>query len=174
MRGLKSEASDCMNSSVPTKWTPLQIQLLDQYQRGFPICERPYLKIASELGVTEELVISELQYLKRKGAISRIGPVFRPHALGTSTLAAMMIDPDKLESLAHFVSGFQEVNHNYERSDKMNLWFVVTAQNEAKLLEVLREIELRTQIPVHDLRLLEEYRIDLGFDLAHWLKGRSE
>lgn len=77
----------------------------------------------------------------------------------------MMIDPDKLESLTS-VSGFQEVNHNYERSDKMNLWFVVTAPNEAKLLEVLSEIESRTQIPVHDLRLLEEYRIDLGFDLS--------
>ncbi|MBK8200865.1 MAG: Lrp/AsnC family transcriptional regulator [Bdellovibrionales bacterium] len=169
-----NDVNQCENSSIPTKWTPLQVQLLDQYQRGFPICERPYLKIAGELGVTEELVITEFQNLKNKGAISRIGPVFRPHALGTSTLAAMMIDPDKLESLAHLVSGFQEVNHNYERSDKMNLWFVVTAPNEAKLLEVLSEIESRTQIPVHDLRLLEEYRIDLGFDLSHWLSGRPE
>jgi xanthine dehydrogenase molybdopterin-binding subunit B len=63
------------------------------------------------------------------------------------------------------VSEFTEVNHNYEREHRFNLWFVVVADDEDRLEAVLAEIEARCGYPVLDLPLLNEYFIDLGFDL---------
>jgi hypothetical protein len=63
------------------------------------------------------------------------------------------------------VSGYPEVNHNYEREHAFNLWFVLTAPDADRLRAVLEEIASRTGIPVMDLPMLEEYHIDLGLRL---------
>ena len=91
--------------------------------------------------------------------------MFHPNRIGASTLAAMQISEAELETIAKLVSGFAEVNHNYEREHPFNLWFVVVAGDEQQLQNVLAEIEERCGFPVLDLPLLQEYFIDLGFDL---------
>ncbi|HNE01785.1 MAG TPA: Lrp/AsnC family transcriptional regulator, partial [Plasticicumulans sp.] len=58
-----------------------------------------------------------------------------------------------------------EVNHNYEREHRFNLWFVVTAGSEGRLQAALGAIERATGLPVLRLPLLQEYHIDLGFRL---------
>ena len=63
------------------------------------------------------------------------------------------------------VSSYPEVNHNYEREHHYNLWFVVATEREQRLREVLTELEARTGLKVLDLPLLEDFHIDLGFDL---------
>jgi DNA-binding Lrp family transcriptional regulator len=71
----------------------------------------------------------------------------------------------RLEEVAEQVNSFDAVNHNYEREHKLNLWFVATAANEEQLQQVLQEIEATTGIEVIALPMLEDYHIDLGFDL---------
>jgi DNA-binding Lrp family transcriptional regulator len=145
--------------------TPLQRTLLNDFQRGLPLSATPYADIAKVLGVTEQDVIDNLQQLQDNGYISRVGPVFRPNRVGVSTLAAMSIPEDKLESTARIVSAFNEVNHNYQREHQFNLWFVVTASDDDHLAEVLDEIEQHAGYLVMSLPMLEDYYIDLGFKL---------
>jgi hypothetical protein len=57
------------------------------------------------------------------------------------------------------------VNHNYEREHRFNLWFVATAATDAELAGILARIEELTDIKVMPLPMLEDYHIDLGFDL---------
>ena len=97
--------------------------------------------------------------------LSRVGPVFRTHAIGASTLAAMAVPEDRLEAVAAIVNSFAAVNHNYEREHRFNLWFVATAASDAELTEVLEGIEQLTNIKVMPLPMLEDYHIDLGFTL---------
>jgi hypothetical protein len=59
--------------------------------------------------------------------VAASAPVFAPRRVGASTLAALAAPPDRLEEIAAGVSGRPEVNHNYERDHRYNLWFVVTA-----------------------------------------------
>ncbi len=101
----------------------------------------------------------------RPGAVSRVGAVFRPGAIGASTLATMAVPPGRLDCVATLVSRFPEVNHNYEREHEFNLWFVAAAQDDDALEAVLDRIECATGIPVLALPLVEEYHIDLGFRL---------
>lgn len=141
-------------------------RLLNEWQRGFPLSPTPYADVARELGVTEAEVLDALARLKSAGAVSRVGAVVRPNTVGVSTLAAMCVPPERLEAVAGLVNGYAEVNHNYEREHRLNLWFVVTAPDAARLQAVLDDIAARSGIEVLAFPLLESYHIDLGFDLC--------
>lgn len=144
----------------------LESRLLNEFQRGFPLVPRPYRAIADSLGVTESKVLQTLARLHVEGKVSRVGAVFRPRTVGTGTLAAMSVEEAQTERIAHLVSAHPQVNHNYEREHRLNLWFVVTAADAEQVTQVLRAIERESGCKVLSLPLVEDYHIDLGFDLA--------
>ncbi len=145
--------------------TKLEQSLLNDFQHGLPLTPTPYAAMAEELGVTEAQVIQALERMQARGAISRVGPVFRTHSIGVSTLAAMAVPAKRLDEVAALVSSFEAVNHNYEREHRLNLWFVATAPDQHHLDTILTEIEQRSGIAVISLPMLEDYHIDLGFEL---------
>lgn len=145
--------------------TEFERRLLNDFQRGLPLSETPYADMARALGVAEQTVLDALDGLERRGFIARVGAVFAPRRLGASTLAAMCVPEDRLDEVADLVSGFPEVNHNYEREHRFNLWFVVTAPDEEEVARVLDDIRRRTGLSVMNLPLEQDYHIDLGFPL---------
>jgi DNA-binding Lrp family transcriptional regulator len=152
---------------------PLDFRLLNDFQRDFPLAAAPFAAIAAALRVEEREVLAALARLAADGAISRIGAVFRPGAIGASTLAAMAVPPDRLEAVAAVVSSCPEVNHNYEREHSLNLWFVAAAPDAARLEAALAKIEAAVGLEVIRLPLVEEYHIDLGFPLDGGAKRRA-
>lgn len=150
---------------MKTQLSELDRRLLNDFQQDFPLSATPYTDMARSLGVTEEEVLARLHELKQAGAISRVGAVVRPNTVGVSTLAAMAVPPAELESVAAIVSGYTEVNHNYEREHRLNLWFVATAPDFVRLTAVLDEIAGRTGYEVLSFPLVEDYHIDLGFEM---------
>jgi DNA-binding Lrp family transcriptional regulator len=144
-----------------------EFELLNAFQRDFPLLARPYAVLADQLGSDEASVIHSLRALQQGGAISRIGAVFRPNAVGASALAALVVPVERLTEVAAIVSARAEVNHNYEREHHYNLWFVATAPSLEHLHTALHEIELACNCGgVLILPMLEDFHIDLGFDLT--------
>ncbi|RDE19767.1 Lrp/AsnC family transcriptional regulator [Motiliproteus coralliicola] len=140
-------------------------QLLNQYQHELPLCPNPYAEMAASCGMTEKEVIEKLRYWDEKGVLSRVGAVINHQRLGASTLAALAVPEDQLEAVADLVSGYPEVNHNYKREHRFNLWFVLAAPDQQQLDEVLEDIEARTQLPLLNLPMLKAHHLDLGFAL---------
>lgn len=145
----------------------LQQALLDNFQHGLPLSPSPYAEMAAHLGVTEKEVLAALETLVENKAVSRVGPVFKPHRIGTSTLAAMAVPADELLEIVDVIDALPEVNHNYEREHFFNLWFVLTATDAGHLQNVIDHIERVTGLEVMPLPMLEEFYIDLGFPLDH-------
>jgi len=143
----------------------LHTRLLNDFQRDFPLSPRPYLEIAEHLGVSEEAVLSALSDLSEHDYISRVGPIIPPNQLGVSTLVAMAIPPEQLQRVADQISARPEVNHNYEREHRFNLWFVLIASDAAHLQQVLDSIDEETGYQTLSLPLVDEFFIDLGFNL---------
>jgi DNA-binding Lrp family transcriptional regulator len=141
----------------------LEQQLIDEYQKGLPVCSRPYLAMAKQLNTTEKEVVGALTRLQEQGKLSRIGPVFNHKKAGASTLAAMAIPEAELAQIAQRVNAFEGVNHNYAREHKYNLWFVVTAPDQDQLQACLNAIELDCGYTVMSLPMVKSYFIDLGF-----------
>lgn len=140
-------------------------RLLNDYQREFPLAPQPFDQIARELDTGTDALLAHLRELQVRGVVSRIGPVFRPNTVGASTLAAMAVPPAELERVAAQVNGFPQVNHNYEREHRYNLWFVLTAADRAAIDTTLDAIRRQTGYAVMSLPLLRDYHIDLGFHL---------
>jgi DNA-binding Lrp family transcriptional regulator len=167
---MKSQTYTCLINTSPAirscnSLSELDKKLLNNFQHDFPVSSTPYASMALKLGVSEQEVLESLQRLTEVGAVSRVGAVFRPKKIGTSTLATMAVPDEQLEDVAHLVSSYVSVNHNYERNHYYNLWFVLTAPDDEQLEEVLNEIEKTSGRPVIALPMLKDYHIDLGFDL---------
>ncbi|MCC6531603.1 MAG: Lrp/AsnC family transcriptional regulator [Burkholderiales bacterium] len=147
------------------KMNELEFRLLNGFQRGFPLHPRPFQSIATQCGVAEAQVLERLRALSAGGSVSRVGAVFAPGRIGASTLFALAVPRPRLEAVAAMLDAFDGINHNYEREHAFNLWAVATAPRPAALQALLDRIRADTGVPLLDLPLLEEYRIDLGFDL---------
>jgi DNA-binding Lrp family transcriptional regulator len=77
----------------------------------------------------------------------------------------MAVPAVELERIAALVNAFPQVNHNYEREHRFNLWFVITAADPAAVTATLDAIRQRTGYDVMSLPLVRDYHIDLGFHL---------
>ena len=80
-------------------------------------------------------------------------------------LAALAVPEDKIGGIADLINSYAEVNHNYERDHEFNLWFVLHGPDENHIQRILDEIETSTGLPLLRLPILDDYHIDLGFDL---------
>ena len=89
--------------------TELEQHLLNDFQHDFPMSPTPYADMAQQLGVSEQQVLATLENLRNEGLISRVGAVFRPNSVGASTLAAMSVPEDQLESVAEIISSYPQI-----------------------------------------------------------------
>ncbi|MCC7215838.1 MAG: Lrp/AsnC family transcriptional regulator [Burkholderiales bacterium] len=142
-----------------------EARLLNEFQHGFPLVPQPFAAIGTALGADDAWVRGTLARAQQDGRVSRVGAVFRPGTIGVSTLAALAVPTCDLERVAAAVSARPEVNHNYEREHRYNLWFVATAPDRAALDLALAAIGRDTGLAPLSLPMLCDYWIDLGFDL---------
>jgi len=153
-----------MGSVIPATGD-LRFGVLNDWQHGFPLVERPFAAIGATYGVAARTVIETCRELLAEGAISRIGGVWGAGAAGAALLCAFAVPSDRLDAVADIVSSEPGVNHNYEREHRFNLWFVVTGRDAREVDAAVDALESRTGCRALRLRMQRAYRIDLGFDL---------
>ncbi|SDX26314.1 transcriptional regulator, AsnC family [Ruegeria halocynthiae] len=145
---------------------PIDRRLLDEFQRDFPVTERPFQVLALALGLDEAEVIDRLGRMRTTGRITRVGATIAPGAVSASTLAAVAAPEHRLEEVAAMIDAEPGVNHNYQREDDWNLWFVATGPDRAHVDETLARISQRSGLRVLDLRLVRPFNVDLGFRMS--------
>ncbi|ELZ25731.1 AsnC family transcriptional regulator [Halosimplex carlsbadense 2-9-1] len=141
--------------------------LIDGWQSGFPVRERPFEAVAADVGVDEREALDRVQRLYDDGVFRRFGPVLNPPVIGSSTLAAVQAPADRFDEVAAVINGYEQVNHNYARDHEWNMWFVVTAASKERRDEILAEIEDRTGCEVLVLPMLTDFYIDLEFPVVN-------
>ncbi|WP_440988739.1 siroheme decarboxylase subunit beta [Haloarchaeobius baliensis] len=142
-------------------------RLIDGYQSGFPVAERPFRVVGEALGVSESEAFERVQRLRDEGVFRRFGAVLNPPVIGSSTLAAVRAPADRFDEVAEVINGYRQVNHNYRREHEWNMWFVVTAGSRETRDRILDEIEERTGCEVLNLPMLTDYYIDLEFPVVN-------
>ena len=122
----------------------MEKEFLSLIQKNFPITERPFVKLAEEIGTEEEEVINLYKKLKEDKIIRQTSAIFDTKALGykSSLVAFKVSDIDKA---AEIINRHPGVSHNYERSHNYNLWFTIAVAPDSKLgleksIELLAEI----------------------------------
>ncbi|MFB6160052.1 MAG: Lrp/AsnC family transcriptional regulator [Haloferacaceae archaeon] len=145
----------------------IDAELIDGYQSGVPVVERPFRRIGADLGVGERAALARVERLRERGVFRRFGAVLNPPVIGSSTLAALRVPDDRFDEVAAVVDGYRQVNHNYRRDHDWNMWFVVTAGSRERRDAILAEIEDRTGLAVLSLPMRTDYYIDLEFPVVN-------
>jgi DNA-binding Lrp family transcriptional regulator len=141
--------------------------LIDGYQSGFPIAERPFRLIGEDLGIEEENALQRVKSLREAGIFRRFGAVLNPPVIGSSTLAAVRAPEDRFEEIAEIINAHRQVNHNYRRDHEWNMWFVVTAASLEMRDRIISEIESETGCTVLVLPMVTDFYIDLEFPVVN-------
>jgi len=140
----------------------LDRDIMNVLQGGFPVCDRPYLDIAQELGTSETGLINRLQSMLDDGRLSRFGPMYNAEKFGGAfTLCAISVPESNFEETAEIVNQFIEVAHNYQREHEFNMWFVVATEFPHQIETVIANIEQATGCRVYNFPKLEEFYIGL-------------
>ena len=136
--------------------------LINTLQGGFPVCERPYAEVAARLGSDEQTVIARIGVLLERGLLSRFGPMYHAEQMGGAlSLAAMQIPPGDFERVAGIVNSQPQVAHNYERSHRLNMWFVLATETPEGQQQAITRIERETGYPVYNMPKVREYFVEL-------------
>lgn len=143
----------------------LDARLLDDWQRGLAIVERPFDVMANACAVSEKLVIARLKAMQDSGVIARVGAVVRPNTIAASTLAAVSVPDLDVDRVAEIMVAEPGINHVYLRENEWNIWFVATGPDRGFVDAALERVAARSSGKVLDLRLERSYHIDLGFAL---------
>ncbi|KUJ73461.1 protein nirG [Ruegeria marisrubri] len=139
--------------------------ILNRMQDDLPLTERPYAQVARELGITEDDLLARVARMKDERVITRFGPFFDAAAMGGAfCLCAMAVPPEDFEAVLTKVNAHPEVAHNYERTHRLNMWFVLATETPEGIGACADAIERETGVQVLRFPKLQEFFI--GFRVA--------
>ncbi|WP_424830735.1 Lrp/AsnC family transcriptional regulator [Ruegeria sp.] len=139
--------------------------ILNRMQDDLPLTSHPYAVIAEELEIAEADLLDRLTRMKDARVITRFGPFFDAAAMGGAfCLCAMAVPPEDFEAVLTKVNAHPEVAHNYERTHRLNMWFVLATETPEGIANTAEAIERETGITVLQFPKLQEFFI--GFRVA--------
>ncbi len=137
---------------------PTAKAIINGLQGGFPLTPRPFRDAGLELGLSEGELLEGVRDLVGKGQLSRFGPLWNAEMLGGDVcLAAIAVPPERFDEVTEQVNAHPEIAHNYERTNALNMWFVVSAEDPRRIAEVIAEIEAETGLAVHAMPKVQEF-----------------
>ncbi|NHN41334.1 Lrp/AsnC family transcriptional regulator [Halorubellus sp. JP-L1] len=144
--------------------------VVNAFQGGFPVVERPFEPAAAALreraiDVEADELLARVRTLDDEGVLSRFGPLVNAQEIGgAATLVAMHAPEDRFEEVVEAVNAHREVAHNYKREHPhLNVWFVVSVADPERVESVLAEIEAETGQETYNLPKQEEFRVEAKF-----------
>jgi DNA-binding Lrp family transcriptional regulator len=144
--------------------------VINAFQGGFPVVERPFEPAAAALrergiDVSAGELLERVSELDEAGTLSRFGALVNAEEIGgTATLVAMHAPEERFDEVAETVNAHREVAHNYEREHPhLNMWFVVSVADEDRVGEVLADIEAETGQETYNMPKKREFRVEAKF-----------
>ncbi|WP_058366245.1 siroheme decarboxylase subunit beta [Haloparvum sedimenti] len=163
---------------VDADLSTLDRAILNAFQGGFPVVERPFEPAAAALRergveVTGPELCERVRELDDEGVLSRFGALVNAEEIGgAASLVAMHAPEERYDEVAETVNDFVEVAHNYEREHPhLNMWFVVSVADHPdpekdgadRVAEVLAEIEAETGQETYNLPKVQEFHVGAKF-----------
>lgn len=140
-------------------------RILNALQEGQDIVPDFYGAIARDLGLTESDLLARLKAMREARIITRFGPFLDAAAMGGAfCLCAMAVPEEEFETVMTKVNARPEVAHNYQRSHRLNMWFVLATETEEEIALVADALEAETGHEVLCFPKLQEFFI--GFKVA--------
>jgi DNA-binding Lrp family transcriptional regulator len=137
--------------------TEIEKKIISLIQDDMAITERPYLRMAEALSISEEALLAHLNDLCDRGVIRRFGATIRHQKSGylANVMAAWKVEENRIEEVGKNMSRFRQVSHCYRRNPARdwpyNLYTMIHAKDEKSCLKIVRDISKKTGIDSYTL-----------------------
>ena len=132
--------------------TQLEKKVIASLQGDIPVIERPYLKLAKEIGITEGQFLKIMNNLNDRGLIRRFGATLKHQNSGfnANAMVAWIVDEQKAIETGKIMASFNEVSHCYRRNPvpgwDYNLYTMVHAADEKECYTIVKKISIAVNI----------------------------
>lgn len=129
-----------------------------ELQKDLEITERPFLKAAQNLGITEEQLLEKAKYYEDIGVMRRFAAILRHREAGflANGMIVWKVPEERIEQVGTQLGAFPQVSHCYQRPVypdwPYNVFSMVHCKSNEDAQNIAREIQ--DQIDVHDYKIL--------------------
>ncbi len=116
-------------------------------QAGLPLAPQPYQRIAEQLGLTAEIVMTRMAAMQEQGIIRRIGAVPNHYKLGYrfNGMTVWNVPDEVIDELGQQVGQLEFVSHCYHRPRHLlewpyNLFAMVHGKTQENVDQQIRQI----------------------------------
>lgn len=131
---------------MPHFLTQLEKKVIASLQGDIPVIERPYLKLAQDIGITEKEFLKVMNDLNDQGLIRRFGATLKHQNSGfnANAMVAWIVDEKIAIETGKIMASFDEVSHCYRRNPvpgwDYNLYTMVHALDEKECYAIVKKI----------------------------------
>jgi DNA-binding Lrp family transcriptional regulator len=140
----------------------LEKKIIASIQEDMAVTDRPYIKIAQNLEISETKLLENLKDLCERGVIRRFGATLRHQRAGftANAMVAWKVDEGRLEEVGQKMASFRQVSHCYRRNPTdewpYNLYTMVHANDEQSCHATARKMSSATAVEDYTLLFSRE------------------
>lgn len=143
-----------------TKFTPTEQdkEFIRQLQKDLEVVDRPFLKVAQSLGMSEDQVFEKLRYYEEIGVMRRYAAILRHRDVGfvANGMIVWRVPEQRIKEVGNMLGAFPQISHCYQRpvyADwPYNVFSMVHCKSIAEAESMARDIQ--KHIKVDDYRIL--------------------
>jgi len=130
-----------------TDWT-----LIQELQKGIPLCETPFQEIGRRCGLTEDEVLGRVQAFCDTGIIRRLGAriAHMQVGIGGNVMVAWQVPEEDLERVGQALARRPEISHCYQRRSApncpYNLYTMIHASSAEQAATYVEEISQAVEV----------------------------
>ena len=133
-------------------------EFIRQLQKDLEIVDRPFLKAAKNLGITEEQIFEKLQYYEKIGVMRRFAAILRHREAGFTAngMIVWKVPEDRITEVGEKLGAFPQVSHCYQRPVYKDWPYNVFSMIHCKSMDEASEMaaEIQKQVSVDEYKIL--------------------
>lgn len=129
-----------------------------ELQKDLGIVERPFLKSAQKLGITEEQLLDKIRQYEEIGVMRRFAAILRHREVGFTAngMIVWKVPEDRIEQVGAKLGAFPQISHCYQRPVYQDWPYNVFSMIHCKSIDEAGDMakEIQKQIDVDEYRIL--------------------
>ena len=129
-----------------------------ELQKDLEIVERPFLKSAQKLGITEEQLLEKVKQYEEIGVMRRFAAILRHREVGFTAngMIVWKVPEERIEEVGEKLGAFPQISHCYQRPTYPDWPYSVFSMVHCKSVSDAEEMakQIQKQVDVNDYKIL--------------------
>lgn len=147
-----------------------------ELQKDLEITDRPFLRAAETLGISEEQVFEKLKHYEEIGVMRRFAAILRHRQVGFTANGMIVwnVPEDRISDIGSKLGSFPQVSHCYQRPTYPDWPYSVFSMIHCKTQEDANQMakEIQEQICIDDYKILFSSREFKKTRVEYFVEGK--